>query len=98
MINPWRWLTISKDMMLNEGIRAREVRLIDQNGEQLGIKSKIEALEIAARVNLDLVLVAPNAKPPVARIMDYGKFSSNNKRKTKKHVKIKRSLLLKKFV
>ena len=48
--------------------------LIDQNGEQLGIKSKIEALEIAARVNLDLVLVAPNAKPPVARIMDYGKF------------------------
>ena len=51
---PWRWLTISKDMMVNEGIRAREVRLIDQNGEQLGIKSRNEALEIAARVNLDL--------------------------------------------
>ena len=61
-------------MYVNEGIRAREVRLIDQNGEQLGIKTKIEALEIAARVNLDLVLVAPNAKPPVARIMDYGKY------------------------
>ena len=55
-------------MMVNEGIRAREVRLIDANGEQLGIKSKPEALEIAARRNLDLVLVAPNAKPPVARI------------------------------
>ena len=46
---PWRWLTISKDAMVNEGIRAREVRLIDQNGEQLGIKTKSEALEIAAR-------------------------------------------------
>ncbi|MEE8670038.1 MAG: translation initiation factor IF-3 [Heyndrickxia coagulans] len=65
---------ISKDMMVNEGIRAREVRLIGQNGEQMGVKSRNEALEIAARANLDLVLVAPNAKPPVARIMDYGKY------------------------
>lgn len=79
----WRCLTISKDMLLNEGIRAREVRLIDQNGEQLGIKTKIEALEIAARVNLDLVLVAPNAKPPVARIMDYGKFKFEQQKKEK---------------
>jgi len=70
-------------MLLNEGIRAREVRLIDQNGEQLGIKSKNEALEIAARVNLDLVLVAPNAKPPVARIMDYGKFKFEQQKKEK---------------
>lgn len=68
-------------MLLNEGIRSREVRLIDQNGEQLGIKSKNEALEIAARVNLDLVLVAPNAKPPVARIMDYGKFKFEQQKK-----------------
>lgn len=83
VINPWRWLTISKDMLLNEGIRAREVRLIDQNGEQLGIKTKFEALEIAGRVNLDLVLVAPNAKPPVARIMDYGKFKFENQKKEK---------------
>ncbi|WP_213137774.1 translation initiation factor IF-3 [Bacillus sp. FJAT-50079] len=60
-------------MLVNEGIRARELRLIDHNGEQLGVKSRNEALEIAARVNLDLVLVAPNAKPPVARVMDYGK-------------------------
>ncbi|CAG9608854.1 translation initiation factor IF-3 [Pseudoneobacillus rhizosphaerae] len=70
-------------MMLNDGIRAREVRLIDQNGDQLGIKSKIEALEIAARVNLDVVLVAPNAKPPVARIMDYGKFKFEQQKKDK---------------
>ena len=70
-------------MLLNEGIRAREVRLIDQNGEQLGIKTKFEALEIAVRVNLDLVLVAPNAKPPVARIMDYGKFKFEQQKKEK---------------
>jgi translation initiation factor IF-3 len=83
-IKPWRWLIISKDaMLLNEGIRAREIRLIDQNGEQLGIKSKAEALEIAARVNLDLVLVAPNAKPPVGRIMDYGKFKFEQQKKEK---------------
>lgn len=83
-IKPWRWLIISKDaMLLNEGIRAREIRLIDQNGEQLGIKTKTEALEIAARVNLDLVLVAPNAKPPVGRIMDYGKFKFEQQKKEK---------------
>jgi translation initiation factor IF-3 len=70
-------------MLLNDGIRAREVRLIDQNGEQLGIKSKIEALEIATRVNLDLVLVAPTAKPPVARVMDYGKFKFEQQKKEK---------------
>ncbi len=80
---PWRWLIISKDMMVNEGIRAREVRLIGQNGDQLGIKSKTEALEIAARANLDLVLVAPNAKPPVCRIMDYGKFRFEQQKKEK---------------
>ncbi|MED0658925.1 MULTISPECIES: translation initiation factor IF-3 [Bacillus] len=74
---------ISKDMIVNEGIRSREVRLIDQNGEQLGIKSKNEALEIAARANLDLVLVAPNAKPPVARIMDYGKYKFEQQKKEK---------------
>ncbi|WAA10188.1 translation initiation factor IF-3 [Fervidibacillus albus] len=70
-------------MMVNEGIRAREVRVIDANGEQLGIKSKSEALAIAARRNLDLVLVAPNAKPPVVRIMDYGKFRFEQQKKEK---------------
>lgn len=87
----WRCLTISKDMILNEAIRAREVRLIDQNGQQLGIKSKNEALEIAARANLDLVLVAPGAKPPVARIMDYGKYRYEQQRKereARKHQKV----------
>jgi translation initiation factor IF-3 len=68
-------------MYVNEGIRARELRLIDQNGDQLGVKSRNEALEIAARANLDLVLVAPQAKPPVARIMDYGKFKFEQQKK-----------------
>ncbi|HCS93839.1 MAG TPA: translation initiation factor IF-3 [Bavariicoccus seileri] len=68
-------------MMVNDGIRAREVRLIDSEGEQLGVKSTREALEIAANSELDLVLVAPNAKPPVARIMDYGKYRYEMQRK-----------------
>ena len=74
-------MTIAKDMMVNDGIRARELRLIDQNGEQLGAKSKAEALQIAERANLDVVLVAPNAKPPVARIMDYGKYRFEQQKK-----------------
>ncbi len=74
-------MTIAKDMMVNDGIRARELRLIDQNGEQLGVKSKAEALSIAERANLDVVLVAPNAKPPVARIMDYGKYRFEQQKK-----------------
>ncbi|WP_240732974.1 translation initiation factor IF-3 [Jeotgalibacillus sp. S-D1] len=86
---------MSKDALLNEGIRAREVRLIDQNGEQLGIKSKNEALEIAARVNLDVVLVAPNAKPPVARIMDYGKFKFEQQKKDKEARKNQKIINLK---
>ncbi|HZG73038.1 MAG TPA: translation initiation factor IF-3 [Chondromyces sp.] len=92
---PWRWLIISKDMFVNEGIRAREVRLIDQNGEQLGVKSKFDALEIASRVNLDLVLVAPNAKPPVARIMDYGKYRFEQQKKEKEARKNQKVINLK---
>ncbi len=79
----WRWLIISKDMLVNEGIRAREVRLIGANGDQIGVKSKNEALEMARNVNLDLVCVAPNAKPPVCRIMDYGKFRYEQQKKEK---------------
>lgn len=74
-------MTIAKDMMVNDGIRARELRLIDQDGEQLGVKSKAEALKIAEQANLDVVLVAPNAKPPVARIIDYGKFRFEQQKK-----------------
>ena len=90
-----RWITISKDMYVNEGIRARELRIIDHNGEQLGIKTRTEALEIAALANLDLVLVAPTAKPPVARIMDHGKFKFEQQKKDREVRKNQKIILLK---
>jgi translation initiation factor IF-3 len=70
-------------MIVNEGIRAREVRLIGPNGDQVGVKSRIEALDMASNANLDLVMVAPNAKPPVCRIMDYGKYRYEQQKKDK---------------
>ncbi|MDY0408635.1 translation initiation factor IF-3 [Virgibacillus soli] len=68
-------------MNVNEKIRAREVRLIDSNGDQLGVKTRQEALEIAKTRNLDLVMVASNANPPVCRIMDYGKYRYEQQRR-----------------
>lgn len=79
-----RWQTISKDQMLvNEAIRAREVRLIGPDGAQLGVVPIREALRIAQEANLDLVNVAPTAKPPVCRIMDFGKFKYEQAKKEK---------------
>ena len=87
----------SKDQtQINEKIRAKELRLIGQDGEQIGVKSKREALEMAERVDLDLVVVAPNAKPPVARIMDYGKYKFEQQKK--KEMKKQKSLMLKNYV
>ena len=60
--------------MINEEIRDREVRLIDENGEQLGVVATSRALDLAIERRLDLVNVAPNARPAVCRIMDYGKY------------------------
>ncbi|MRG87660.1 translation initiation factor IF-3 [Salinibacillus xinjiangensis] len=71
------------ETLVNERIRAREVRLIGADGEQIGVKSKQEALKIAEQANLDLVMVAPNAKPPVCRIMDYGKYRFEQQKKEK---------------
>ncbi|HEX6476421.1 MAG TPA: translation initiation factor IF-3 [Acidimicrobiales bacterium] len=62
------------ELRINDRIRAREVRLVDPEGTQLGIKPLPEALHIARELDLDLVEVAPQASPPVCRIMDYGKF------------------------
>ena len=70
-------------MILNEDIRAREVRLIGVDGQQVGVVSKNEALRKAADADLDLVLLSPNAKPPVARIMDYGKFKFEQAKREK---------------
>ena len=69
--------------MINEQIRDREVRLIGVNGEQLGIMSARDALKLAHEAELDLVKVAPTAKPPVCKIIDYGKFKYEMVRKEK---------------
>ncbi len=68
---------------INEAIRAPKVRLVDEDGGQLGIKTREEALEIAIEKDLDLVEVAPTADPPVCRIMDYGKYRYEQEQKAK---------------
>ena len=67
-------LVISKENQINEEIRDREVRVIDNDGSQLGIMPTSEALRLAAEKKLDLVNVSPSAKPPVCKILDYGKY------------------------
>jgi len=74
---------ISKEFQINEEIRDREVRLIDSQGNQLGIMSSKEAQKIADERQLDLVKISPNAKPPVCKIMDYGKFKFEQGKKEK---------------
>ena len=75
---------------MNERIRAREVRVIDDEGGQIGIMPPFEALKMAREKNLDLVEISPTAQPPVCRIMDYGKFlyqQEKREREAKKHQK-----------
>lgn len=79
----WRWHVISREHQINDEIRAREVRLVGAEGEQIGIKSIRDAMQLAVELNLDLVNVAPTAKPPVCRIMDYGKFRYEQQKKEK---------------
>ena len=67
----WRRYTTISDLMINEQIRDREIRLIGEDGEQLGIMSAREAMKIAQEAELDLVKIAPAAKPPVCKIIDY---------------------------
>lgn len=69
--------------MINEQIRDREVRLIGENGEQLGIMSARDAFKLAQEAELDLVKIAPTAKPPVCKIIDYGKYRYELARKEK---------------
>lgn len=78
----WRCKTIS-DLMINEQIRDREVRVIGEDGQQLGIMSAKEAMKLAQEAELDLVKIAPTAKPPVCKIIDYGKYRYELARKEK---------------
>ena len=81
--------------MVNETIRAREVRLIGVNGDQLGVKSKAEAIQIAEEANLDVVVVSPKAKPPVAKIMDYGKYRFEQQKKKREARKKQKTVSIK---
>lgn len=79
--------TISNNHMINEQIRDREVRVIDDQGNQLGLMSSRDAQRIAKERNLDLVKIAPKAKPPVCKIIDYGKFRYEQTKKDKENKK-----------
>ena len=81
----WRCFTISgkKEMEINEAIRDKEVRLIGADGSQLGIVPVRDALRRAEEANLDLVKIAPQAQPPVCKILDYGKFRFEQQKREK---------------
>ena len=81
--------------MINEQIRDREIRLIGSNGEQLGIMSAREAMKLAEEAELDLVKIAPNAKPPVCKIIDYGKYRYELARKEKEAKKKQKTVEVK---
>lgn len=90
----WRYGTIS-ELMINEQIRDREVRLIGTDGEQLGVMPTREAMRLAREAELDLVKIAPTAKPPVCKIIDYGKYRYELARKEKEARKKQRIIEIK---
>lgn len=79
--------TLIKELLINSDIREKEVRLLDTDGTQLGIMSSREANAIADEKNLDLVLISPTAKPPVCKIMDYGKYRYETTKREKENKK-----------
>ena len=84
-----------KEMQINEEITDKEVRLIGNDGEQLGIVSAAQAQKLAAEKNLDLVKIAPQAKPPVCKIMDYGKYRFEQSKREKEAKKNQRVIEIK---
>lgn len=81
--------------MINEEIRDKEVRLIDENGQQLGVVSSREALSMAVEKNLDLVKIAPQSKPPVCKIMNYGKYRFDQIKREKEAKKKQKTMEVK---
>ncbi|MDX1808623.1 MAG: translation initiation factor IF-3 [Sulfurospirillaceae bacterium] len=84
-----------KDIMLNQEIRANEVRCIGDDGTQYGIISRSDALRKSEELGLDLVLIAPDANPPVCKIMDYGKFRYQEEKKKKEAKKKQKTIEVK---
>lgn len=95
LFNSKEGMAISKELRINEEIRCKEVRLIDDAGEQRGVMAPRDAMKIAAEKNLDLVEVAPNANPPVCRIMDYGKYKYEQSKKEKEAKKNQKVITVK---
>ena len=91
----YRRCTTISDLMINEQIRDKEVRLIGEDGEQLGVMSSREALKLAQEADLDLVKIAPTAKPPVCKIIDYGKYRYELARKEKEAKKKQKTVEVK---
>jgi len=84
-----------KELLINESIRDKEIRLIGSDGAQLGIMSAREAQQLANEQNLDLVKIAPQANPPVCRIMDYGKYRFEQAKREKEARKNQRIIEIK---
>jgi len=85
----------SDEPRMNERIRAREIRVIGEEGEQFGILSVSEAVALANEKGLDLVEISPNAAPPVCKIMDYGKFKYEKTKKEKENKKKQKNVVIK---
>ena len=88
-------MVIALDLMINEEIRDREVRLIDENGEQLGVMPTQKAMELAAERGLDLAKIQPTAKPPVCKLMDYDKYRYEQSRRERENRKNQRVVAIK---
>ena len=88
-------VSIISELMINEQIRDREIRLIGEDGEQLGIMSARDAMKLAREANLDLVKIAPTAKPPGCKIIDYGKYRYEQARKEKEARKKQKTIEVK---
>jgi translation initiation factor IF-3 len=84
-----------RETRVNERIRAREIRLIDENGEMMGVMPPIRALDIARDRNLDLVEVSPNAMPPVCKLMDFGRYKYEQAKKENEARKNQKTITLK---
>ena len=92
----WRWIPIANQgHLINEEIQVPEVRLISDTGEQLGLMSAEAALQIAIDKEMDLVMIAPTSKPPVCKIMDYGKFRFEQAKREKEAKKNQRVIEIK---
>ena len=88
-------MVIALDLMINEEIRDREVRLIDENGEQLGVMPTQMALELAEERGLDLAKIQPTAKPPVCKLMDYDKYRYEQSKRERENRKNQRVVAIK---